>query len=291
MSDLRRARRAAALFVAWLGVGLLACVGHARADEFDASFYISHSSFDINFSAFQLASLAPFETPRDASAFRPSEPFGVEISALVKGGLQKKWSDVRKKLPYERRVLMQCRANATTCLPAAKRFLAILDKAEAQNGWARIAEINRVINLNIKPVDDMTQYGVVDLWASPLTTFASGAGDCEDFAIAKYVALHEIGFADDDLRLVVIYDRLTNENHVVAAVRYDSRWQILDNRTLDVRSDVDIAEFNPLFVIDHEGVRRIMASAPKPPNPWANVGPAAVHLQDSLGWQSTPLLL
>jgi predicted transglutaminase-like cysteine proteinase len=137
----------------------------------------------------------------------------------------------------------------------------------------------------------MAQYGVVDRWATPLMTFASNAGDCEDYAIAKYVALSEIGIADDNLRLVIIYDRITDENHAVAAVRYDGRWRILDNRTLDIRSDVDIAEFNPLFVIDHEGVRRITASAPKPPNPWSHVSPAAVHLQFSSGWQSAPLFL
>jgi predicted transglutaminase-like cysteine proteinase len=164
-------------------------------------------------------------------------------------------------------------------------------KVQTRAGWARIAEINRTINLNIRPVDDMTQYGVVDLWATPLMAFASNAGDCEDYAIAKYVALHEIGIADDDLRLVVVHDRAANEDHAVAAVRYDGSWQILDNRTLDIRRDVDIAEFDPLFVIDGKGVKRMTASAPKPQDPWANVSSAAAHLQFSSGWQITPLLL
>jgi predicted transglutaminase-like cysteine proteinase len=289
MSDLRHAWRGAALFAIGLGIELLSCISPTQANEFEASYFEPHPTFQIVPATFQLASLNPFEARQEAPAYRPSEPFGTEISALVQGGLQHKWASVKKMLPRERRVLLRCRADVTTCPPAAKRFLAVLDKAQTREGWARIAEINRVINLNIRPVDDMTQYGVVDLWATPLMTFASNAGDCEDYAIAKYVALREVGFADDDLRLVIVHDRAANEDHAVAAVRYNGRWQILDNRTLDIRRDIDIAEFDPLFVIDGEGVKRIMASAPKPQNPWANGSPAAVQFLP--GWQSTPLLL
>ena len=53
--------------------------------------------------------------------------------------------------------------------------------------------------------------------------FASNAGDCEDYAIAKYVALQEIGIAAADLRLVVVHDEATKQDHAVAAVRYDGR--------------------------------------------------------------------
>lgn len=113
----------------------------------------------------------------------------------------------------------------------------------------------------------------------------------EDYAIAKCVALHEIGIANDDLRLVVVHDRPTNEDHVVAAVRYDNHWQIFDNRTLDIRQDVDNAEFNPLFVIDGEGVKHMTTVESELQGPEVNAIPAAVDPQFQSGWQSTPLLL
>lgn len=118
--------------------------------------------------------------------------------------------------------------------------------------------------------DDLTQDGVRDLWASPLMTFASGAGDCEDYAIVKYVALREIGVGDEDLRLDIVHDHAANEDHAVTAVRYDRRWLILDNKTLDIRQDDSIAQFNPLFVIDSDGVKRVEARTPKPQNPWTD---------------------
>jgi predicted transglutaminase-like cysteine proteinase len=288
MFKLSRAPRATALsaIVLCLGVslGLLSGAASAQAGESDAP---AANPYQIRGVA--LASADPFEVL--PSAPQPSEPFGAALSAPVMGGLHTKWSMVKKKLPAQHRILMRCRASAAACPVAAKRFLAILDRALAQQGWARIAEINRAINLNIRPVDDMTQYGVSDFWATPLMTFSSNAGDCEDYAIAKYVALQEIGMAEDDLRLVVIHDRDSNVDHAVAAVRYDGSWLILDNRTLDMRHDAELAEFEPLFAIDREGVKRMTAAAPKPANLMVSASPAAIDVPFSSAWQTTPLLL
>ena len=35
----------------------------------------------------------------------------------------------------------------------------------------------------------------------------TGTGDCEDYAVARYVALREAGVTDDDLRLMIVHDR------------------------------------------------------------------------------------
>jgi predicted transglutaminase-like cysteine proteinase len=288
MLKLSRAPRATALsaILLCLGVclGLLSGAASAQAGEPDAP---SANPYQIRGVA--LAAADPFEVL--PSAPQPSEPFGAALSAPLMDGLHNKWSMVKKKLPAQHRALMRCRASAAACPAAAKRFLAILDRALAKEGWARIAEINRAISLNIRPVDDMTQYGVSDFWATPLITFSSNAGDCEDYAIAKYVALQEIGMAEDDLRLVVIHDRDSNVDHAVAAVRYDGSWLILDNRTLEMRQDLELAEFEPLFAIDREGVKRMTAAAPKPADLMVSASPAAIDVPFSSAWQTTPLLL
>jgi predicted transglutaminase-like cysteine proteinase len=197
-----------------------------------------------------------------------SEPFGLRVSALVAGGIQNKWRGVAMRLPGEHALLLRCRVEAEACSPAAKRFLDVLDRAQSREGWARIAEVNRTINLDVRPVDDMTQYGVEDLWATPLMTFKSSAGDCEDYAIAKYVALHELGINFSDLRLVIVHDDTTRQDHAVTAVRYDGRWNILDNRTLEIRTDTDIANFQPLFLINSDGAKHVIAWSPQPPVQW-----------------------
>jgi len=235
------------------------------------------------------SSVASLETAAIVPELARAEPFGVVAAALVNGGVQKKWDFVRKRLGFERAILRRCRADASSCPGSAKRFLDVLDRAQKREGWARIAEVNRTINLNIRPVDDMTQYGVVDLWATPLMAFKSNAGDCEDYAIAKYVALQELGVASNDLRLVIVREKSTNEDHAVAAVRYEGRWLILDNRTLDMRQDAEISNYGPLFVIEGAHVRRATAQAPRPQELGANF--TSIGGTVSAGWPSTQLLL
>jgi predicted transglutaminase-like cysteine proteinase len=283
MSKPHPARRTTALYAIGLGLGLLACLGNAQAGIFEAAPY--------EISTIRLATVAPVKTLQAAPDVRLAEPFGRAISTLVKGDVQQKWNFVKRRLPGERRILARCRAHGGACPPAAKRFLAILDRAQTQQGWGRIAEINRAINLNIKPVDDMTQYGVVDLWATPLMAFASNAGDCEDYAIAKYVALREIGISEADLRLIVVRDLTLNQDHAVAAVRYDGRWLILDNRALEMRQDASIKDFEPLFVIDGEGAKRMLPRRAQPQDLQTGVAPVAANTPSASGYRTLPLLL
>ena len=121
--------------------------------------------------------------------------------------------------------------------------------ARARNGRARVGEVNRAVNLAIRPVSDLAQYGVQDVWSSPLMTLGSGAGDCEDYAIAKYVALSEAGMPAADLRLVLVHDNAVNQGHMVAAARLDGRWLILDNRTMRLVADSEVPNLTPLAAL------------------------------------------
>ena len=87
-------------------------------------------------------------------------------------------------------------------------------------------------------------------------TFASGAGDCEDYAIAKLVALRLAGIANEDLRLVVLHDTVHGEDHAVASARLDARWLTLDNRHMAMVEDFDVRNYWPTFVIDQSNVMR-----------------------------------
>jgi predicted transglutaminase-like cysteine proteinase len=113
----------------------------------------------------------------------------------------------------------------------------------------------------IRPISDWVQYGYADFWASPLQTMASGAGDCEDYAIVKYVALRELGVPPDDLRLVIVQDEKREIGHAVVAVRYEQRWLILDNRTMSILDADDVRDYRPLFALDQQGTRAVVTAA------------------------------
>ena len=92
-----------------------------------------------------------------------------------------------------------------------------------------------------------------------MATFTGGEGDCEDYAIAKYVALRELGMKADDLRLLLVRDRAVGQDHAVLGVRHDGRWLILDNRHSLLVDMTEVRHFTPLFAIDHEGVKLFAA--------------------------------
>ena len=194
---------------------------------------------------------------------KSAEPFGLSASRIYGGGLREKWRGVERKLGDERVQLALCDGDRERCAsPAALRFLAIVDIARAREGRARLGEINRAINLAIRSMSDLAQYGEADVWSSPLVTFATGAGDCEDYAIAKFVALQMAGVSPDDLRIVVVRDTIRGEDHAVAMARLDDRWLTLDNRRMAMVEDADVRNYRPLFVIDDHGVMRYEDPAP-----------------------------
>ena len=100
----------------------------------------------------------------------------------------------------------------------------------------------------------LEQHGIHDVWSAPLATFAAGAGDCEDYAIAKYVALRQSGTASDNLRLVIVRDVRRGLNHAVVGVHFDGEWLILDNRHMVLVKATEAQHYSPLFVLDHRGV-------------------------------------
>jgi predicted transglutaminase-like cysteine proteinase len=208
-------------------------------------------------------------TPGASALIRKSaEPFGFFASPLSWGGLRDKWQGVARKLDDEMVQLALCDGDRDRCVsPAALQFLAIVDNGRARDGRARLGEINRAINLAIRPMSDLAQYGEEDVWSSPLVTFAHGAGDCEDYAIAKFVALRQAGISPDDLRIVVMRDTIHGEDHAVAAARLDGHWLTLDNRRMAMIEDADVRNYRPLFVIDQHGVMQyvdtpLLAGAP-----------------------------
>ena len=209
-------------------------------------------------------SAKPFTTVPDLGRDETApEPFGIATTAINSGGLIRRWQDVQAGLAREYRILSACLQDPASCAAAPTRFLTVVEEARSLAGRARIIAVNRAINLAIRPMTDLAQYGQVELWATPLMTFQSGSGDCEDYAIAKYAALIQLGVASDDLRLLVVYDRNLRENHAVTAVRFEQHWLILDNLTPEIRDDARATNFNPLFVLGDHWVRRVDAG-PKP---------------------------
>ena len=215
--------------------------------------------------AIRLASLKSSNTAVDAQSAPTevpaggTEPFGLFPFRAPEGLLSGKWRVAVSDMVKEEKVLERCRTDADGCPSYAAQFLRLINAVKSKSGRARLDEANRGVNAAIRFVSDFTQYGEADRWSAPLATFATGKGDCEDYAIAKYVALRDAGFPIDDLRVVLVRDRIRRQHHAVLAARLDGRWLILDNRRSELIEDSRISGFTVLFAIDHRGVLLLAA--------------------------------
>ena len=238
---------------------------------FDHSHALRAAAFACGLLSFEAAALAgPAGLPYGLTfSTETAQPFGLSVSPVDRGDLHIKWSGVARRLEDERVQLALCDGDREHCASeAALKFLAIVDSGRQHEGRARLGQINRAVNLAIRAVDDFAQFGELDVWSSPLVTFYRGAGDCEDYAIAKYVALSMAGIAAEDLRIVVMTDTIRHEGHAVAAVRLDGHWLMLDNMRMAMIEDSYVRNYRPLFVIGENGVMRyadmpVMAAAPE----------------------------
>lgn len=190
-----------------------------------------------------------------------AQPFGLDAVPVASGEVLTKWNGVEADIRAENDILELCRTTVERCPAAARSFLAIVAQGRAQTGRARIGIINRAINLAIRPTSDLAQWGALDRWSAPLDTLTTGRGDCEDYAIAKYVALTQAGVAAEDVRLVIVHDLAVDENHAVVAARLDGDWIILDNRWLTLVKDSEMPRMVPLFALDQTGVRLFLPAA------------------------------
>ncbi len=171
-----------------------------------------------------------------------------------------KWREVSAGITEDRAVLAACRVAPVGCPDAARRFGALVAQAMTETGRTRLGHLNRAINLAITYTSDIVQHGREDVWSTPLATFASGMGDCEDYAIAKYVALLEAGVAMEDLRIVVVDERWSGL-HAVASVRLDGAWLVLDNRRMALIEDRDLAGYHAVATLDGRATGSVVADA------------------------------
>src|SRR5215469_1716667 len=200
-----------------------------------------------------------------AQAAGQPDPLADEIARQAAA----KWMDVLARMDSEEETLAACRASPDSCSPPARRLLKIVELGRQRAGRARLGEINRAVNLSIRATSDWSQYGVDDFWSTPLATLEKGAGDCEDYAILKYLALREAGVSPDDLRLLIVSYPRRRTMHAVLAVHWDEEWLLLDNLTMVMVNSLEATQYQPLIALDYQAMTTFAAGSPTSEEPHA----------------------
>jgi predicted transglutaminase-like cysteine proteinase len=118
-----------------------------------------------------------------------------------------------------------------------------------------LREVNRTLNA-IRFVDDLTHWREEDYWATPAESVGSNGGDCEDFSIAKYFLLKELGIPIAKLRMTYVKATKLNQPHMVLAyyARPDADPLVLDNLEDTVRPASQRPDLVPVYSFNDEEV-------------------------------------
>ncbi|MEO1575348.1 MAG: transglutaminase-like cysteine peptidase [Pseudomonadota bacterium] len=138
------------------------------------------------------------------------------------------WAQVLARDARQSATLSACLADQRVCDRHLRGWQRIVHRAEGLNPHAQLVLINRFMNKR-RYVDDAIDPGTgVGVW-NTLNDFLRDGGDCEDFAIAKYFTLRRLGFAAEDMRIVVAFDRHARDFHALLAVNLDGHAWFLEN--------------------------------------------------------------
>ncbi|CAM4171548.1 transglutaminase-like cysteine peptidase [Vibrio agarivorans] len=112
----------------------------------------------------------------------------------------------------------------------------------------KLSEINQFFN-QMNFVDDIRLWGKKDYWATPLEFLGSSGGDCEDFTIAKYFSLLELGVSDKKLRLIYAKAIQLDQFHMVLAYysKPSAEPLILDNLDPTIRLASKRTDLLPIY--------------------------------------------
>lgn len=126
-----------------------------------------------------------------------------------------------------------------------------LARLRGRDRRAQIEAVNRMVNLAPYRLDAVN-YGQSDYWATPDELFTRG-GDCEDYAFAKFQALRILGFANRDLRLVVVHDIARGMPHAVLAVDLGAETLILDSQFNTIFAAARLKRYLPYYSVNEDG--------------------------------------
>lgn len=196
---------------------------------------------------------AEWEAAPSATPGTPTAPVqGIFGSAILESrGLEmaSQWNRVLDRLPELSETLAACAADAARCTaPWMGAWLQARQAAAGLDRHGQLRAINRFFN-RWPYKSDRETYRASEYWAAP-DEFMAYSGDCEDYAIAKFFALRELGFANRELRIAVVYDNLRRIGHAVLAVYTEDDILILNNQTDTIASHARYDNFVPWYLVN-----------------------------------------
>ncbi|ODN66825.1 hypothetical protein A9E74_01522 [Methylophaga muralis] len=120
----------------------------------------------------------------------------------------------------------------------------------------KLTAVNDFFNNNVMFVDDIVLWNQEDYWATPIEMLSLGAGDCEDYSIAKYFTLKQLGVNEDKLRITYVKAVNLNQAHMVLTY-FENRRAIplvLDNLISEIQPANRRQDLIPVYSFNGTGL-------------------------------------
>lgn len=164
------------------------------------------------------------------------------------------WQSVKAALKQDVKALKACLKDESNCTGTAMTSWRELVKGlKNSDDMTKMNFVNAFFN-RWQYRTDIETYNVSEHWAGPIA-FMQNSGDCEDYAIAKYVTLKFLGFKDNAMRIMAVIDNNRGGiGHSVLSVESDEGKMVLDNTASRVYSDGQQTGYAPRFAVNQSGI-------------------------------------
>jgi predicted transglutaminase-like cysteine proteinase len=116
---------------------------------------------------------------------------------------------------------------------------------------AVLERVNAVINRH-PYIPSQRNWGETNYWETPFE-FLRKSGQCQDYAVAKYLLLRAAGMPADQLRIVVLRDEALGLDHAVTVAYVDGEALLLDNQIRNVVPAAGVHHYRPYYSINEQG--------------------------------------
>ena len=157
-----------------------------------------------------------------------------------------KWTDVLQRYEQQAAAVFACEGDVC---PRAE-WEQLLRQWEGQPLAVQMQAVNSFFN-TIPYREDADNWGIRDYWATPYELLERG-GDCEDYAIAKYISLKRLGVPESSMRVVILQDNnLGGMIHAVLEVRIHDERYVLDNQISQVVDEAKLFHYRPIYALNN----------------------------------------
>ena len=126
--------------------------------------------------------------------------------------------DAKSTSPFDEQLILASleKSYGERAKKRGKAWLKLMKPQPGQSEQEHLKKVNIFFNM-FHFIDDIKLWGVNNYWATPIEFIGVNGGDCEDYSIAKYFTLLELGVAEEKMRITMVKAVNLNQYHMVLA--------------------------------------------------------------------------